>query len=425
MFSFYSVILDLIKARTHKYVRRIPVGATKTGATKYRYFYHGQEGHGKGLAHESELVVGASFVFNAEGENKYHAHIIKVDGDMITVKHDDGAKKGTEHVYTKEAFQKLVHFEHRNALEQARQKASKQLADFQQMKERGAKVKQGTLDKLQAQVDKLSTDSKNKTKQKQGIASNEIPLGAKQEEAPQETRGNEIPFPFNTSDKMNIDGVDWSDVFDIIKELEAKDAPRENEIVFNPTKQELGITREDKIDNIQDLLYDIYANPKADEPAWRSGLRRLMDTFLKEPESNEIAFNPNAGKKQEKPAPAKAPSSPTQSKEKKQDSITQEESQAIGDEIINYLGGSDKLDALGLRVHALKRDNGGLFIRVPYVYGKRVDHIFVKKNDLGTYDVFFHGKMVGTTPPKAHKIVRQVPGNFLVNVIEKNTHTKM
>ena len=39
MFSFYSVILDLIKARTHKYVRRIPVGATKTGKTKYRYFY--------------------------------------------------------------------------------------------------------------------------------------------------------------------------------------------------------------------------------------------------------------------------------------------------------------------------------------------------------------------------------------------------
>lgn len=155
MFSFYSVILDLIKARTHKYVRRIPVGATKTGATKYRYFYHGQEGHGKGLAHESELVVGASFVFS-EGENKYHAHITKVDGDMITVKHDDGAKKGTEHIYSKEQFQKLVHHEHRKAIEQAKQKASKQLAEFQQMKERGAKVKQETLDKLQAQVNKLA-----------------------------------------------------------------------------------------------------------------------------------------------------------------------------------------------------------------------------------------------------------------------------
>jgi hypothetical protein len=155
MFSFYSVILDLIKARTHKYVRRIPVGATTTGATKYRYFYHGQEGHGKGLAHESELLVGASFVFNAEGQNKYHAHIIKVDGDMITVKHDDGAKKGTEHIYTKEAFQKLVHFEHRKALEQARQKASKQLSEFQQMKERGAKVKQETLNKLEQRVKTL------------------------------------------------------------------------------------------------------------------------------------------------------------------------------------------------------------------------------------------------------------------------------
>ena len=84
MFSFYSVILDLIKARTHKYIRRIPVGATKTGATKYRYFYHGQEGHGQGIAHESELVIGASFAFG-EGDNKYHAHITKVDGSNIII----------------------------------------------------------------------------------------------------------------------------------------------------------------------------------------------------------------------------------------------------------------------------------------------------------------------------------------------------
>ena len=167
MFSFYSVILDLIKARTHKYVRRIPVGTTNTGGTKYRYFYQGQEGHGKGIAHESELVVGASFVFG-EGENKYHAHITKVDGNMITVKHDDGAKKGTEHVYTKEAFQKLVHHEHRKALEQAKQKASKQLADFQQMKELGAKVKQETLDKLEQRVKNLdaSTGTPKKTNTK-------------------------------------------------------------------------------------------------------------------------------------------------------------------------------------------------------------------------------------------------------------------
>ena len=49
MFNYTQFTNDLIKAMTHKYVRRIPKGVTKTGATKYMYYYAGQEGHGKGL----------------------------------------------------------------------------------------------------------------------------------------------------------------------------------------------------------------------------------------------------------------------------------------------------------------------------------------------------------------------------------------
>ena len=140
---------------THKYIRRVPKGVTKTGATKYMYFYAGQEGHGKGVAHESELVTGASFAFGEVGKTRYHAHITKVDGDKLTIKYDDGDKKGTEETMTKKQFQALVHGEHATGIKQAKEKAEKQLKDFQAGKEKGVKVKQETLDKLEQRVKNL------------------------------------------------------------------------------------------------------------------------------------------------------------------------------------------------------------------------------------------------------------------------------
>jgi hypothetical protein len=89
----YSLIIDsLLKAMTHKYIRRIPKGVTKTGKTKYMYFYAGQEGHGQGIGHESELVQGSSFAFG-EGDQRHHAHITKTDGDKITVKYERVKRK--------------------------------------------------------------------------------------------------------------------------------------------------------------------------------------------------------------------------------------------------------------------------------------------------------------------------------------------
>jgi hypothetical protein len=160
MFSFYKVILDLLKARTHKYVRRVPIGSTHTGATKYKYYYQEQAGHGKGLGHESELVKDASFSFG-EGENKYHAHIKSVDGDKLTIEYDDGDKKGQKETLSKTEFQNRIHKEHATSIKQAHEKAKKQLATFEKMKEKGAKVKDSTLNKLKAQVEKL--DSLNST----------------------------------------------------------------------------------------------------------------------------------------------------------------------------------------------------------------------------------------------------------------------
>ena len=152
----YSLFLDtLLKAMTHKYIRRVPKGVTKTGATKYMYYYAGQEGHSKGIAHESELVEGSAFAFGEHGKTRYHAHISKVDGDKITVKYDDGAKKDTSETMTKKQFQAMIHKEHATGIREAQVKSEKQLKDFQAGKEKGVKVKQSTLDRLAQRVANL------------------------------------------------------------------------------------------------------------------------------------------------------------------------------------------------------------------------------------------------------------------------------
>ena len=109
MFSFYAVILDLIKARTHKYVRRIPVGATKTGATKYRYFYTNATASVQ--VKDEHLKQGASFAFG-DGENRHHAHIVEAVGDKIKVKYDDGEHKGKIEEFTKDAFKEKFSKQH-------------------------------------------------------------------------------------------------------------------------------------------------------------------------------------------------------------------------------------------------------------------------------------------------------------------------
>lgn len=111
MFNYTQCANDLIKAMTHKYIRRVPKGVTKTGATKYMYYYAGQEGHGKGIAHDTELIVGASFALGTSS-NRYHAHIKNVDGENITVRYDDGPKKGQEETLTKKQFRSAVQKTH-------------------------------------------------------------------------------------------------------------------------------------------------------------------------------------------------------------------------------------------------------------------------------------------------------------------------
>jgi hypothetical protein len=137
----YSILIDsLLKAMTHKYIRRIPKGVTKTGKTKYMYFYAGQEGRGKGIAHEHELIQGASFAMG-NGDQRHHAHITKEEGDKVTVKYDDGAKKGQEETMTKKEFQALVHGEHKEAIKQVQEKQTQREYKQKQKKQAGPDLK--------------------------------------------------------------------------------------------------------------------------------------------------------------------------------------------------------------------------------------------------------------------------------------------
>ena len=61
---------------------------------------------------------------------------------------------------TKKQFQALVHGEHASSIKQAKEKAERQLKDFQAGKEKGVKVKQETLDKLEQRVKNLDELSK-------------------------------------------------------------------------------------------------------------------------------------------------------------------------------------------------------------------------------------------------------------------------
>lgn len=78
MFNYTQCANDLIKAMTHKYIRRVPKGVTKTGKTKYIYFYAGQEtprkkgGNNEVVDHVNSLLVSRQ----ARGDKNHFEHLV-------------------------------------------------------------------------------------------------------------------------------------------------------------------------------------------------------------------------------------------------------------------------------------------------------------------------------------------------------------
>lgn len=84
----------LIKARSHKYIRRVPY-TDKHGKRRYRYIYQhkiradaaGKE-YVEGVATHEHIVVGAKFSDKSHG-HEGHYEITAVEGNTVTVRHDE------------------------------------------------------------------------------------------------------------------------------------------------------------------------------------------------------------------------------------------------------------------------------------------------------------------------------------------------
>ena len=97
---------DLIKARQHKYIKRVP----KAGGG-YTYFY--REQHGGGVALKEHMKAGAAFRLTHNGQEG-HFHIKELDGERLTVEHDETRVKVE---MTRDELAALLTRQHRQALQ--------------------------------------------------------------------------------------------------------------------------------------------------------------------------------------------------------------------------------------------------------------------------------------------------------------------
>ena len=121
--------LYLLKAASHKYFRRIPLGRNpKTGTMRYRYIY--KEHHAGGLSRGIDNAKeGEAFkLADPQTGQKGHFHVQKVSGDKITIKHDES---GREVTISKAEFKALMRREHGAAL---KANAKKKRETYERMK---------------------------------------------------------------------------------------------------------------------------------------------------------------------------------------------------------------------------------------------------------------------------------------------------
>ena len=93
MFTFSGFVDALLKARGHKYIKRIPY--MSGGRRRYRYIYKVTHTHqGRQAFDADHLDVGTAFALHTEAGAEFHGHITKVRGDQVTYRIDDGERKG-------------------------------------------------------------------------------------------------------------------------------------------------------------------------------------------------------------------------------------------------------------------------------------------------------------------------------------------
>jgi hypothetical protein len=94
MFSFGLWVDALTKAVGHKYIKRIPYQSK--GKRRYRYIYKVTHSHqGRHAFDEAHLQEGTAFSLSTKAGSEYHGHVVKVEGDQVSYRIDDGPEKGT------------------------------------------------------------------------------------------------------------------------------------------------------------------------------------------------------------------------------------------------------------------------------------------------------------------------------------------
>ena len=143
----------LIKGAGHKYIKRIPVGTTKTGKVRYRYIYRADHTvGGKHLLDEAHLKAGTKLMLHSKDGAEVHAHIDSVKGDQVTFTYDDGDRKGETRTVSKQKL--LAEFNKENKVgEQITSAKAGLLADIKAAADRGTSKKQ--LARLVARLERL------------------------------------------------------------------------------------------------------------------------------------------------------------------------------------------------------------------------------------------------------------------------------
>ena len=148
----------LIKGAGHKYIKRIPVGTTKTGKVRYRYIYRADHTvGGKHLLDEAHLKPGTKLMLHSKDGAEVHAHIDSVKGDQVTFTYDDGDRKGETRTVSKQKL--LAEFNKENKVEDKITSAKAGLlADIKAAADRGTSKKQ--LARLVARLERLGGEDK-------------------------------------------------------------------------------------------------------------------------------------------------------------------------------------------------------------------------------------------------------------------------
>jgi len=153
MFTFGSWVSTLLKARGHRYIKRIPY--MSRGKKRYRYVYKVTHTHrGRHILDPNDMKEGAKFMIRAEKGEEIHAHITRRLGDVITVTYDDGPRKGQSETMHVNQLVRMID-QGVDVGTKIREQRERVTADIEQAQKTGTKKQIALLEKRRTKIDRL------------------------------------------------------------------------------------------------------------------------------------------------------------------------------------------------------------------------------------------------------------------------------